>query len=194
MAEGVLDLEALLAPLGSGDGVGEDIREDYSPTSVYQRIRTQRNDARAGERMMDGGDPEANPATIRPEKARRMRELGVTRLSLGVQSWDDELLKTLGRVHNAEEAEQTFHVLRDAGFANLNIDLMFAVPGQSEDQWQATLAKTIALQPDHISTYCLTYEEDTEYFRKLGIGARTCPSPGRSAAVRLGPGSATTRS
>jgi type VI secretion system protein ImpA len=76
MAEGVLDLEALLAPLESGDGVGEDIREDYSPTSIYQRIRTQRNDARAGERMMDGGDPEANPATIQGAW-RQVKSLGV---------------------------------------------------------------------------------------------------------------------
>lgn len=76
MADGVLDLEALLAPLEGGDGVGEDIREDYSPTSIYQRIRTQRNDARAGERMMDGGDPEANPATILGAW-RQVKSLGV---------------------------------------------------------------------------------------------------------------------
>ena len=77
------------------------------------------------------------------------------------------MLKTLGRVHNAAQAEQTFASLRDAGFANLNIDLMFAVPGQTLAQWQATLAHTIALQPEHVSSYCLTYEEDTDYFRKL---------------------------
>jgi oxygen-independent coproporphyrinogen-3 oxidase len=115
-------------------------------------------------------DLEANPATIRPDKARRLRELGVTRLSLGVQSWDDELLKMLGRVHSAAEAEQTYYVLREAGFTNLNIDLMFAVPGQTDAQWHATLEKTIALKPEHISTYCLTYEEDTEYYRKIGAG------------------------
>jgi len=110
---------------------------------------------------------EANPATIRPSKARLLRELGITRLSLGVQSWDDALLKTLGRVHDATQAEETFRVLRDAGFDNLNIDLMFAVPGQTPEQWRATLEKTIALQPEHVSTYCLTYEEDTAYFRAL---------------------------
>ncbi len=110
---------------------------------------------------------EANPATVRPSKARLLRELGITRLSLGVQSWDDALLKTLGRVHDAAQAEQTFHILRDAGFENLNIDLMFAVPDQTAEQWTATLEKTIALQPEHVSTYCLTYEEDTAYFRAL---------------------------
>lgn len=113
---------------------------------------------------------EANPATIRPDKARLLHDLGVTRLSLGVQSWHDSLLKTLGRTHNAAQAEATFGILRDAGFANLNIDLMFGVPGQTLAQWQATLAKTIALGPEHISCYGLTYEEDTEYFRKLTGG------------------------
>ena len=112
-------------------------------------------------------DMEANPATIRADKAALLKQHGVTRLSLGVQSWDDGTLQTLGRVHNAEQAEQTFALLRDAGFTNLNIDLMFAVPGQTPGQWRATLEKTIALRPEHISSYCLTYEEDTAYFRKL---------------------------
>ena len=115
-------------------------------------------------------DLEANPATIRAEKARLMHAAGVTRLSLGVQSWDDALLATLGRTHDAAQAEATFAVLREAGFANLNIDLMFAVPGQTAAQWEATLEKTIALGPEHVSCYCLTYEEDTEYFRKLTGG------------------------
>ncbi|MEA3211106.1 MAG: hypothetical protein QOE70_4163 [Chthoniobacter sp.] len=110
---------------------------------------------------------ESNPATIRPSKARLLHSLGISRLSLGVQSWDDGLLQTLGRVHTARQAEETFHVLRDAGFDNLNIDLMFAVPGQTLAQWRSTLEKTIALRPEHISSYCLTYEEDTAYFRKL---------------------------
>lgn len=115
-------------------------------------------------------DLEANPATIRPEKARLLHDLGVTRLSLGVQSWDDGLLKTLGRIHSAAQAEATFGILRDAGFQNLNIDLMFGVPGQTLPQWRATLARTLALGPEHISCYCLTYEEDTEYFRRLTGG------------------------
>lgn len=113
---------------------------------------------------------EANPATIRAEKARVLRAGGVTRISLGVQSWDDALLQTLGRVHTAAQAEQTFHLLRAAGFDNINLDLMFAIPGQSLAQWKATLACTIALGPEHISSYCLTYEEDTAYFRQLQLG------------------------
>jgi len=113
---------------------------------------------------------EVNPATVRPEKARVLRAAGVSRISLGVQSWDDALLKTLGRVHDARQAEATFVTLREAGFDNINIDLMFAVPGQTLAQWQATLAKTIALRSEHVSSYCLTYEEDTAYFRQLQLG------------------------
>jgi oxygen-independent coproporphyrinogen-3 oxidase len=112
-------------------------------------------------------DLEANPATIRSGKAELLKQLGVTRLSLGVQSWDDEVLKTLGRVHNAAQARETFQLLRETGFENLNVDLMFAVPGQTLAQWKQTLETTIALQPEHVSSYCLTYEEDTAYFQKL---------------------------
>ena len=113
---------------------------------------------------------EANPATVREEKARLLRDMGVTRVSLGVQSWDDALLKTLGRVHSAAQAEHTYGVLRESGIPAINLDLMFAVPGQRPSQWRATLEKTIALKPDHISSYCLTYEEDTAYFQKLAGG------------------------
>lgn len=113
---------------------------------------------------------EINPATVSAEKARLLREHGITRVSMGVQSWDDAVLKTLGRIHDSAQAEETFHTLRAAGFANINIDLMFAVPGQTRGQWQATLDRTIALRPEHVSAYCLTFEEDTEYFRKLHCG------------------------
>ncbi len=113
---------------------------------------------------------EANPATVRADKARLLRDLGVTRVSLGVQSWNDTLLGTLGRVHTASQAERTYELLRETGFPAINVDLMFAVPGQMPSQWRATLEKTVALKPEHISSYCLTYEEDTDYFRKLTGG------------------------
>jgi oxygen-independent coproporphyrinogen-3 oxidase len=113
---------------------------------------------------------EVNPATVRADKARVLRDAGVSRISLGVQSWDNGLLKTLGRIHDADKAVKTYDVLRAAGFANINVDLMFAVPGQTLAQWQDTMDRTIALQPEHVSSYCLTYEEDTEYFRQLQLG------------------------
>jgi oxygen-independent coproporphyrinogen-3 oxidase len=107
---------------------------------------------------------EANPGSVSARKASVLRKFGVNRISLGVQSWDDELLKLLGREHNAQQAQESFQILRATEFTNINIDLMFGLPGQKIDQWRATLEKTIALEPDHISTYCLTYEEDTEFF------------------------------
>lgn len=113
---------------------------------------------------------EVNPATVSPDKARLLRELGVNRVSMGVQSWDDPILKSLGRIHTGAQAEQTLGILRDAGFDNLSLDLMFSVPGQTRVQWSDTLKKTVAMHPEHISSYCLTYEEDTEFFRKLKTG------------------------
>jgi oxygen-independent coproporphyrinogen III oxidase len=113
---------------------------------------------------------EANPGSVSMRKAALLRGMGVSRISLGVQSWDDELLKLLGREHNAAQAEASFHILREAGFANVSIDLMFGLPGQTLTQWEADLQKTIALHPDHISTYCLTYEEDTDFFLRHSRG------------------------
>jgi oxygen-independent coproporphyrinogen-3 oxidase len=113
---------------------------------------------------------EANPGSVSARKAALLRKLGVTRISLGVQSWDEKLLKLLGREHSAQQAEQSFYLLRAAGFSNINVDLMFGLPGQTIEQWRLTLEKTIALQPEHISAYCLTYEEDTEFFLRYARG------------------------
>jgi oxygen-independent coproporphyrinogen-3 oxidase len=113
---------------------------------------------------------EANPGSISARKAAILRKLGINRISLGVQSWDDELLKLLGREHNASQAEESFWILRAAGFTNVNVDLMFGLPGQTIEQWRLTLQKTTALEPEHISAYCLTYEEDTDFFVRHSRG------------------------
>lgn len=113
---------------------------------------------------------EANPGSVSAPKAALLKEVGVTRISLGVQSWDDDLLGVLGREHNAAQAEESFRILRAAGLGNISIDLMFGLPGQSLAQWEATLARTIALQPEHVSAYCLTYEEDTDFFLRHARG------------------------
>src|SRR5213595_2220961 len=113
---------------------------------------------------------EANPGSVSARKAALLGKLKINRISLGVQSWDDGLLKILGREHNSSQAEKSFHTLRDAGFRNINIDIMFGLPGQSTEQWIATVEKTIALLPEHISAYCLTYEEDTEFFLRQSRG------------------------
>jgi oxygen-independent coproporphyrinogen-3 oxidase len=113
---------------------------------------------------------EANPMTVTAKKAAMMRAQGVTRVSLGVQAWDEPTLKTLGRDHSPAEAAETFAILRDAGFPSLNIDLMFSVPGQTMEQWSGSLERALALRPDHISAYNLNYEEDTDFFEKLQRG------------------------
>ena len=113
---------------------------------------------------------EANPATVREDKAVLLKQLGVTRISLGVQSWSDRCLKILGRTHSAEQAVATYEILRAQGFPSMNIDLMFSIPGQSLHEWESDLDTTIKLNPNHISAYCLTYEEDTDFFKKLTGG------------------------
>jgi putative oxygen-independent coproporphyrinogen III oxidase len=113
---------------------------------------------------------EANPGSISARKAALLKKFGVNRISLGVQSWDNNLLNLLGREHSAPQAEESFRIFRDAGFSNISLDLMFALPGQTEGQWHDSLQKTITLEPEHISTYCLTYEEDTEFLARFEAG------------------------
>ena len=113
---------------------------------------------------------EANPGSVSEQKAQLLHEKGVSRISLGVQSFDDGLLNLLGREHSARQAEESFALLRRSGFKNLNIDLMFGLPGQTLAQWRETLRRAVALRPEHISTYCLTYEEDTDFFLRHARG------------------------
>ena len=113
---------------------------------------------------------EVNPATVTAEKAAAWRAAGVNRISLGAQSFDAEMLKILGRQHVPEDIAETCALLREHGFENINIDLMFALPEQPAADWNATLNAALACQPKHISAYALTYEEDTPFFEKLQRG------------------------
>ena len=113
---------------------------------------------------------EANPGTITQAKATLMCEHGVNRISLGVQSWNRRLLKVLGRDHTPEQARKTYSLLRDAGFDNVGIDLMFSLPTQTSADWRDCLERTLELEPDHISAYNLTYEEDTEFLARFESG------------------------
>lgn len=121
-------------------------------------------------RLLDGIQAEeisleANPGTLTPEKLEVYREAGIDRISLGVQSFDDGLLRLLGRIHTASEAEQAYRMVRAAGFRNVNLDLMYALPEQTEEQWETTLCHAAALQPEHISAYSLILEEGTPMAR-----------------------------
>ncbi|MFP6874678.1 MAG: radical SAM family heme chaperone HemW [Verrucomicrobiales bacterium] len=113
---------------------------------------------------------EANPATFNHGKAQLMRDSGITRVSLGIQSWTPSTLATLGRDHSPEDAHAAFETLRECAFPSLNIDMMFSIPGQSQESWLADLEYTIKLNPDHVSAYNLNYEEDTEFFERLRSG------------------------
>ncbi|MEO8614749.1 MAG: coproporphyrinogen-III oxidase family protein, partial [Luteolibacter sp.] len=113
---------------------------------------------------------EANPATFDAAKARIFRDLGVTRVSLGIQSFTPHVLEILGREHTVAQASESIGILREAGIPSINIDLMFSIPGQSKSDWEETLQHATALNPDHISAYNLTYEEDTVFFESLRRG------------------------
>jgi oxygen-independent coproporphyrinogen-3 oxidase len=113
---------------------------------------------------------ECNPATVSKDKARLWRSYGVNRVSLGVQSLDPNLLDRLGRIHSREMVFKSFDLLRQAGFENMNIDLMFAIPGQTREIWRATLDEALALGSEHLSCYEVIYEEDTPLYAQLKAG------------------------
>ncbi|WP_373214355.1 radical SAM family heme chaperone HemW [Ruminococcus sp. 5_1_39BFAA] len=113
---------------------------------------------------------EANPGTLSAEKLDTYRKSGVNRLSLGLQSPQDEELAVLGRIHSYDAFLESYYMSREAGFSNVNVDLMFAIPEQTRDGWQENLRKVAALEPEHISAYSLIVEEGTPFAeRKLNL-------------------------
>jgi oxygen-independent coproporphyrinogen-3 oxidase len=113
---------------------------------------------------------ESNPATVSLDKAKLWRDFGVNRVSMGVQSLDEDLLDRLGRVHSRDMVFKSFNTLRSAGFDNINLDLMFAIPGQTMTVWEQTLDEAIALGSEHLSCYEVIYEDDTPLFKQLAAG------------------------
>ena len=109
---------------------------------------------------------EANPGTLTPEKLSIYRKYGINRISIGLQSPNNKELAMLGRIHNYAQFLESFQMARAAGFSNINVDLMFAIPGQSYDGWIENLQTVAALGPEHISAYSLIIEEGTPFFRK----------------------------
>jgi putative oxygen-independent coproporphyrinogen III oxidase len=122
---------------------------------------------------IDGGAEitlEANPGTVNESKLIGFRAAGVNRLSFGAQSFDSTILKFLGRIHNADETRQAARLAHRAGFERLNLDLIFAVPGQRLEDVRKDIAEAAALDPDHISAYNLTFEEGTAFFTEMKRG------------------------
>lgn len=114
---------------------------------------------------------EMNPATADWDKLLKLKKAGINRLSIGLQSADNARLQMLGRVHTYEDFLQTYHQAREAGFVNINIDLMSALPGQHLENWIQTLEKVVALQPEHISAYSLIIEEGTQLYGQKEVCA-----------------------
>lgn len=115
---------------------------------------------------------ECNPGTADEKKLTAWRRMGINRLSLGLQSADNEELRCLGRIHTWEDFLATYHAARRAGFENINVDLMSALPGQTVSSWKRTLEKVLALKPEHISAYSLIIEEGTPFYDRYREDAR----------------------
>ena len=113
---------------------------------------------------------ESNPATVSADKCKLLRDFGVNRVSMGVQSLDEELLDRLGRIHSRAMVFKSFDILRRAGFDNVNLDLMFAIPTQTMEIWRDTLNEAMAMQSEHLSSYEVIYEDDTPLFQQLQAG------------------------
>lgn len=118
---------------------------------------------------------EGNPGTLTMEKLSAYRRAGVNRLSMGAQSFDDGLLKSLGRVHSAEQVVEAVQMAREAGFSNINLDLMYGLPGQTMDRWRDTLERAIALDVQHISAYSLIVEDGTPMAARVSRGEALVP-------------------
>lgn len=124
---------------------------------------------------------ECNPATVSPEKARLLVQSGVNRVSLGVQSLQEKKLKFLGRTHTHEDVSKTAQVLREAGVKSLNIDLIFGLPGETEESWLEDLEVALELKPDHLSCYSLTIENGTPFARAVTEKKWACDSDHQGA-------------
>lgn len=113
---------------------------------------------------------EVNPKTVTLEKLKLFKKAGINRISIGIQSFNDETLKLLGRLHSSAEGEEAFHLARKAGFENISLDLMFSLPNQTLDDLKSDLTHLFSLKPEHFSIYSLIWEEGTDFFAKLEAG------------------------
>lgn len=128
---------------------------------------------------------ECNPGTLTREKLKRYRSVGVNRLSLGLQSAQEQELRILGRIHTWEDFRESFFLAREAGFSNINVDLMSGLPGQTRESWRDTLGRVIELGPEHISAYSLILEEGTPLYARYAMGQEAEADQGRETLSSL---------
>lgn len=119
---------------------------------------------------------EGNPGTFTREKLELLRRIGVNRLSIGLQAWQNQLLESLGRIHKLDDFLKAFNMAREAGFDNINIDLMFGIPGQTIEMWRETLKNAVELNPEHLSCYGLIVEEGTPFYKQYENGELILPN------------------
>ena len=135
-----------------------------TPTTLslknLEKLLSQLNEFTASEYTV-----ECNPGTLTQDKLSLMKDYGVNRLSIGLQAWQDNLLHTLGRIHNLKDFLDNYARIRKYGFKNVNIDLMFGIPNQTFNDWTATINEVIKLSPEHISCYSLILEEGTNFYK-----------------------------
>ncbi len=126
---------------------------------------------------------EANPNTVTKEKLSLWQKGGVNRLSLGIQSFSDEILQALGRIHNSSQAIAALRLAKTMGFSSIAMDLMYGIPGQTKEQWSATLGRAVKENPDHISVYALSLDEGSAYLRETEAGRLVLPEDDRTAEM-----------
>lgn len=148
-----------------GGGTPSILKPDQT-CDIVDAVRAAFNVAEDGEITI-----ESNPKTLSREKLMAYRKAGINRLSIGAQALNDDCLKTLGRVHTVEDFMDNFRMARQCGFDNINVDLMFAIPGHSMEIWEDTLEKVIRLEPEHISFYSLQIEEGTPFYDMFMAGS-----------------------
>lgn len=143
------------------------ILEGYQLAAILETVKEHFNIATDAEITV-----ECNPGTLTAGKAEKLVQAGFNRLSMGLQSADDRELQLLGRIHNFAQFLESYDLARKAGFENINVDLMSALPGQTLKSWQSTLQKVTALRPEHISAYSLIIEEGTPFYERFAEDER----------------------
>ncbi len=108
---------------------------------------------------------ETNPVTVDKKKANCFKKAGINRVSIGLQAWQNNILKIIGRIHTRDQFLECFNIMRNAGFDNINIDIMFSLPKQSENDWEETVENILVLEPEHVSAYSLIIEEKTPFYK-----------------------------
>jgi len=164
-----LDAEMAKRQLDAPQGVSSLFIGGGTPTALRdQELEGLMNMIHRYFRMNQGAEKtvEGNPGTITDKKLDILKRYGINRFSLGVQAFDDKLLRAVGRIHTAGQAREAIRRLRTAGFNNLNLDLMFGLPGQDLKLWQASLEEALSYSPEHLSLYGLMLEEDTPLYER----------------------------